>query len=71
MVPDYTINDAVKDGFECGILYMLRYINECTNIDIPKDDISYLADHLAKKKPWKTRDEWAALLGCEWFTQVD
>lgn len=62
MVPDYTINDAFKDGFECGILYMLRYIEEVQPQRLTTDDIASLANHLEEKKQWKTSDQWKTLL---------
>lgn len=62
MRPDYTINDAFKDVFECGILYMLRYIEETQPQRITRDDVASLAAHLAERKRWKTDDEWASAL---------
>lgn len=61
-MPDYTINDAFKDGFECGILYMLRYIEDVQPQRLTTDDIRHLTDHLESKKPWKTSDQWKVLL---------
>ena len=62
MQPDYTINDAYHDGFECGLIYILRYcrengINELTNLDEVR-----LAEHLESKKPWRSADEWADII---------
>ena len=62
MTPDYTINDAFKDGFECGILYMLRYIEEVQPQRLTTDDIVHLASHLESKKSWKTSDQWKTTL---------
>ena len=64
MNPDYTINDAFHDGFECGLLYILRYVNEHYYQSLSSDDIdvSELALHLAEKKPWKTAPEWQELI---------
>ena len=62
MTPDYTINDAHKDGFECGLLYILRYTVEVEDIEIRDSLISRLTEHLAEKKPWKTRYEWEQLI---------
>lgn len=62
MTPDYTINDAFKDGFECGILYMLRYIEEVQPQRLTKDDVANLANHLEERKPWKSTDEWETLM---------
>ena len=55
---DYSITDAHKKGFECGLLYILRYeLDELWRW--PTDEeLDSLANHLAEKKPWKTRDEW-------------
>lgn len=61
-MPEYTINEAFKDGFECGILYMLRYIEEVQPQRLTRDDIRHLADHLEEKKSWKTSDQWKVLL---------
>lgn len=62
MVPDYTINDAHHDGFECGLLYILRYAAENYNQLLSDDDMVHLTAHLAEKKPWKTADEWEELI---------
>lgn len=64
MTPDYTINDAHKDGFECGLLYILRFVEQESGYTTVwyDDDISGLASHLAEKKPWKSRDEWYEFL---------
>ena len=62
MIPDYTINDAHRDGFECGLLYILRYATEVEDIDIRNSLISRLTEHLAEKKPWKSREEWEWLI---------
>lgn len=58
MVPDYNINDAFKDGFECGLLYILRYAAEDYDQLLSDDDMARLTAHLAEKKPWKTAAEW-------------
>ena len=57
MCSDYTINDAYHDGFECGVVYILRYLKEVGNLD----DMD-LACHLESKKPWKTAEEWAGVI---------
>jgi hypothetical protein len=62
MQQDYTINDAWHDGFECGLLYILRYIEEEYGQVLSTDDIARLAAHLESKKVWKTGDEWEQLL---------
>lgn len=63
MVPDYTINDAFKDGFECGLLYILRYAETEAQCHISNEDLVRLSEHLETKKSWKSRDEWCKLLG--------
>lgn len=62
MTPDYTINDAFKDGFECGLLYVLRYAKEVSKQHIDTNDIAQLVIHLEQKKPWKSDEEWEALI---------
>ena len=59
---DYTINDAHKDGFECGLLYVLRYFHEVEEIDIKDSLILRLAEHLGEKKPWRPEEVWADLI---------
>lgn len=62
MSPDYTINDAFCDGFECGIEYLIRYIDEETFLYINNEEVIRLAQHLGEKKKWKTAEEWEQLL---------
>ena len=62
MQQDYTINDAFKDGFECGLLYILRYVEEDTDHRITANDIARLIIHLEDKKPWKSNAEWETLI---------
>lgn len=62
MQQDYTINDAFHDGFECGLLYMIRYLEESPKHGFTNKDAAALAEHLESKKPWKTGDEWHELL---------
>lgn len=62
MVPDYTINDAFHDGFECGLLYILRYAEEQGSLQLSIDDVKQLTGHLTEKKPWKTAPEWETLI---------
>lgn len=62
MYSDYTINDAFHDGFECGLLYILRYIEEDSDHRITANDVSRLIVHLEEKKPWKSHDEWEKLI---------
>ena len=60
--PDYTINDAFHDGFECGLAYALRYLEEIRKLHMDTDDIAWLAMHLESKKPWKADTEWEAII---------
>lgn len=62
MNPDYTINDAFKDGFECGLLYILRYAMEVEGVSLTDMDVLRLADHLAAHKPWRPDEQWALLI---------
>lgn len=62
MVPDYTINDAFQDGFEDGLLYMLRYMIEVEEIEIRDSMVLRIADHLAAHKPWRPDEQWALLI---------
>ena len=62
MNPDYTINDAFHDGFECGLLYILRYAEEQEKLAMGIDDISQLARHLETMKPWRTTSDWESLI---------
>jgi nitrogenase molybdenum-iron protein alpha/beta subunit len=58
MTPDYTINDAFHDGFECGLLYILRYLEDDPDKRLTANDIAHLVIHLEEKKPWKSHTEW-------------
>ena len=62
MQQDYTINDAYKDGFECGLLYVIRHSCDIMGHNIADEDISKLANHLGSMKPWKTEEEWLSLI---------
>lgn len=62
MTPDYTINDAFHDGFECGLLYALRYAKDATGQHISEEDLDKLAVHLDSKKCWKAYEEWRCWL---------
>ena len=57
---DYTINDAFKDGFEDGLLYILRYVQEVEKIDIDDSLVLRLAKHLGENKPWRPEEIWAS-----------
>lgn len=58
MTDNYTINDAFHDGFECGLLYALRYAETVGDIHMTTDDASRLAEHLGAFKSWRTEEEW-------------
>lgn len=60
MIPDYTINDAFKDGFESGLLYVIRYFMDSRPLS--DQEILRLANHLELKKPWKTDEEWLEMI---------
>lgn len=62
MQQDYTINDAFHDGFECGLLYILRYMKENSDRHLTTHDVARLIVHLEEKKPWKSHDEWEELI---------
>lgn len=59
MNPTYTINNAFQDGFECGLLYMLRYAMEVEGVAMTDTDVLKLADHLAAHKQFKLSEQWA------------
>lgn len=58
MHSDYTVNDAYHDGFECGVVYILRYLKEAGVEKIAELNDVDLACHLEIRKPWKTAEEW-------------
>jgi hypothetical protein len=59
MTPDNNFSEFIHNGFECGLIYILRYLEEeACMLQFDTDDISHLASHLAEKKPWKTAPEW-------------
>ncbi len=62
MQQDYTINDAHHDGFECGLLYILRYLVEEELTELDADNIAHLASHLESMKCWKSTEEWEELI---------
>lgn len=55
---EYTINDAHHEGFECGVVYILRYLKESGIKNISDLNAVDLACHLEVRKPWKTAEEW-------------
>lgn len=60
MVPDYTVTDAFQDGFEDGVLYMLRYMIEVEEIEIRDSMVLRIAEHLGEHKPWRPEEIWAS-----------
>ena len=59
---DYTINDAHKDGFECGVLYVLRYFHEVEKRRLTDRQIAKLAEHLESHRFDKDFGEWTELI---------
>ena len=62
MCSDYTINDAFHDGFVDGLLYILRYLEQCDVSKLTDGDIYRLSVHLAEKKPWRNVNSWQELI---------
>lgn len=60
MTPDYTINDAYHDGFEAGLLYVIRYFQK--DRPLTDEEILRLGRHLELMKPWKSDEEWLELI---------
>jgi hypothetical protein len=59
----YEVMDKMRNiYFECGLLYSLRYFEEADIHHLSDIDIFQFAEHLASKKPWKTREEWYELI---------
>lgn len=58
MVPFDNFSAILHNGFECGLVYILRYAEEDYNQLLSDDDVARLTNHLAEKKPWKTEAEW-------------
>lgn len=58
MKEDYNFGAFIHEGFECGLLYTLRYLEEAGMLELNADDIARLASHLESKKPWNTAQEW-------------
>jgi hypothetical protein len=59
---DFTVGDALRTGFENGVIYMLRCSGGVVDYELTDDDISQLVQHLAIHKPWKTEEEWRELI---------
>ena len=59
---DYNINDAFKDGFECGLLYMIRYMVEVEGRRMTDAEVIRLSEHLAMKKQWRPSEDWALMV---------
>lgn len=62
MYSDYTVNDAYHDGFENGLVYILRYLKEAGIDKIAELSDVDLACHLETRKPWKTAEDWWKLI---------
>lgn len=62
MQQDYTINDALHDGFESGLLYVLRYVEDVIGYHFSDTDVARLASHLEARKSWKSDEDWEVLI---------
>lgn len=62
MQQDYTINDAFKEGFESGLVYILRYNAETNGVTLTDRDIVVLGEHLWNHKPWRDSAAWAEFI---------
>lgn len=62
MNPDYTINDAFHEGFECGLAYILRYAREHCDWQLTDRDIIVLSEHLWNHKSWHDSNVWAEIV---------
>ena len=62
MTPDYNFAAFIHEGFECGLVYALRYLEEEGMVQLSTDDIAQLAFHLESKKPWMSSNEWNELI---------
>lgn len=62
MKEDYNFAAFIHNGFENGLLYILRYAYENYDQLLSDDDVTQLVAHLAEKKPWNTAAEWEALV---------
>ena len=52
MTLDYTINDTRKDGFEKGIMCLMRYIPQ---YKFTEEELKTLAEYIEFRHNWKTR----------------
>lgn len=59
MQRDYTINDAFQEGFESGVVYILRYNAEKNGVTLTDIDVVVLGEHLRSYKPWRDSEQWA------------
>lgn len=59
---EYTINDAYHEGFENGVVYILRYLKESGIDKVSYLNVFDLACHLELRKPWKTAEEWVEVV---------
>lgn len=62
MKEDYNFGAFIHEGFECGLLYILRWAEEEHNQLLSDDDMKRLVEHLAEKKPWNSAEEWETLI---------
>lgn len=62
MQNEYSVNSAMQEGFECGVLYALRYYEESVKRNLSCDSAAAFANHLSHYKRWKTKDEWETFL---------
>lgn len=62
MNPDYTINDAHKDGFDSGLLYALRYFELVTEHHFTDTEVTSLSEHLAFRRPDRSSEQLAMMI---------
>ena len=55
MTQSWKTSDAWKDGFESGLIKIMRYIPQHQFND---EELRALANCIEATAPWKTRDEW-------------
>lgn len=62
MKEDYNFGAFIHEGFEQGLLYILRYVEEEYDQVLSVEDIARLAAHLESKKNWNNGSEWEQLI---------
>lgn len=62
MKEDYNFAAFIHEGFEQGLLYVLRYVEEEYDQVLSVEDITRLAAHLESKKKWNNASEWEQLI---------